>query len=80
MLLIALLSFSADSLMVLGFWAGIVLIVAYEFWALEQNKGRTISEITWRLSVSHPLIPLLMGVLMGHFFWQSTSVYLGKCF
>ena len=35
----------------------------------------TISEIIWHLCIKHPMVPFAFGVLMGHFFWQSTSVY-----
>lgn len=61
------------------FWLGVVLILSYEFYALYMKQGKTISEITWRLTVAHPLVAFSFGVLMGHFFWQSTSVYLGMC-
>jgi predicted permease len=61
------------------FWLGVVLIFVYEFYALEQHKGETISEVIWRITVTHPLIALAFGVLMGHFFWQSASVYSGAC-
>jgi hypothetical protein len=62
-----------------GFWAGIALILAYEFYALHLNQGKTISEIVWRITVAHPLIAFSAGVLCGHLFWQSASVYLGRC-
>ena len=64
------------------FWLGIGLVLTYEFFALSAEQRiphETISEITWRVSTKHPLVPFLMGILMGHFFWQSTSVYLGNC-
>lgn len=58
---------------------GVALILTYEFWALKQNRGITISEFVWRLSVRYPLIPFAFGGLCGHFFWQSALVYAGKC-
>lgn len=61
------------------FWIGVALILFYEFYALHQNQGKTISEIIWRITFTHPLIALAFGILMGHFFWQSTAVYLGNC-
>lgn len=61
------------------FWAGVALIFVYELYQLDANKGETISEIIWRLCATRPLIPLVFGVLMGHFFWQNSSVYLGTC-
>ena len=67
---------------ILAFWGGITLIMIYEFYAYSQEKkrpGETISEWTWRISTTHPLVPFAMGILMGHFFWQSTAVYLNHC-
>ena len=61
------------------FWMGVILIFGYEVIAFEQKKGETISEITWRIVTTHPLVPLAVGILIGHLFWQSTAVYLGHC-
>jgi hypothetical protein len=57
------------------FWVGVGLVILYEVITFEQKKGETISEITWRIVSTHPLIPLLVGILMGHLFWQSSSIY-----
>jgi len=52
------------------FWLLVVGLFAYEAWALlNTTSGDTISEVFWRLS-RNPLVPFLMGFLMGHFFWQ----------
>lgn len=67
------------TLLAIGFWLSIAGILAYEGYALHQREGRTISEIVWRLTVAHPMVAFGFGVLMGHFFWQSASVYLGQC-
>jgi hypothetical protein len=61
------------------FWTGILLIFFYEIIAFEQKKGDTISEITWRIVTTHPLVAVAAGVLIGHLFWQSSAVYLGHC-
>lgn len=42
----------------------------YEGIALYKAKGDTISEIMWAAAAKRPLIPFLMGMLMGHFFWR----------
>ena len=47
------------------------LMLIYEVVALYQGRGHTISEIIWAVSTSHPLVPFVIGGLMGHFFWQS---------
>jgi hypothetical protein len=48
---------------------GIILVVAYELWAVITQRASTISEIVWRTSIDYPLLPFLAGVLMGHLFW-----------
>lgn len=56
-------------------YAALVVLViglfVYEFIALRRRRGETISEVVWRLTFNHPLVPFLFGLLMGHFFWQS---------
>jgi predicted permease len=64
---------------IIAFFLGCVLIIYYEIFAWKQNTGKTISEIIWRITVFHPIIAFLFGILMGHFFWQSAKVYLGQC-
>lgn len=55
-------------------WVFVALILAafaYEFIALANARpGDTISEIVWTISAKRPLLPFLVGVLCGHFFWQ----------
>lgn len=54
------------------FWVLCAALLAYEFYALATpGADDTISEIVWGLS-SRPLIPFVLGFLMGHFFWQRT--------
>lgn len=46
----------------------------YEFAALYSARpGDTISEIVWAISAKRPLLPFMVGVLMGHFFWQRAA-------
>jgi hypothetical protein len=45
-------------------------LFVYEGIALYRAKGDTISEIMWAATAKRPLIPFLMGMLMGHFFWR----------
>ena len=52
------------------FWGLVLLLFAYEFWALlDARPGNMISEIVWHLS-GRPLVAFAFGMLMGHFFWQ----------
>ena len=46
------------------------LILAWDIglW-IDQIEGNTISEIVRSRSQSHPLVPFLIGMLMGHWFW-----------
>jgi hypothetical protein len=51
---------------------GLIVLAAvlYEGYAMFNGRtGDTISEIMWTLS-TRPLVPFLIGVLCGHFFWQ----------
>jgi len=54
---------------------GIVLAVA-ETIALGSNESTlwTISKVVWQATFSTPLVPLIAGILMGHFFFPK-----GKC-
>ena len=63
----------------IGAWLGLLLLFTYELITLYQRHGMTMSEIVWRVTVSHPILAFAAGLLMGHFFWQSASVYLGRC-
>ena len=56
----------------------VVSFSAYEIYALSNAQpGDTISEVFWQVSGSYPILPfmlgLLIGVLAGHFFWQRPS-------
>ncbi len=52
------------------FWLLLLALFIYEGYALlTPASGDTISEITWGL-LRHPLVPFLVGLLCGHFFWQ----------
>jgi hypothetical protein len=60
-------------------WLALIAIGAYEAWAIVQESkvptltGLTISEKVWTVTVHHPLVPFLFGMLMGHFFWQAAT-------
>lgn len=50
-------------------------LVAYELYALANPyAGDTISEYFWKVSDDYPILPfllgLIVGVLAGHFWWQ----------
>ena len=52
---------------------GISLMLVYELWAVINNiPGDTLSETVWAMN-THPMIPFVVGVICGHFFWQSKS-------
>lgn len=55
----------------LAWLLGLGVLVAYEIYALANKRpGDTLSEAFWKLS-RRPLIPFLLGVIVGHFVWQS---------
>ena len=37
---------------------------------VDSAQENTISEVVWRSVVGRPIIPFLVGLLCGHFFWQ----------
>jgi len=48
----------------------IAFLLAYEAWALcNKAEGDTLSEAVWDVA-QWPIVPLLAGILVGHFFWQ----------
>ena len=49
----------------------VVVMLIYEVIALWNHQaGDTISEIVWNYATKRPLVPFLLGLLMGHLFWQ----------
>jgi hypothetical protein len=53
---------------------GLGLLVLYEAYSLANRiPGDTLSEAVWRAIYRRPLIPFLMGVVMGHFVWQADA-------
>ena len=45
-----------------------VVVIAYDVWAY-LTPERTISQVMAGFAKRHPVIILLWGVLMGHWFW-----------
>lgn len=60
----------------------LIVGVVYEAYTLSNAKPfDTISETVWRASFNRPIVPFIAGMLMAHFFWQSTrcAELLSKC-
>ena len=50
-------------------------LIAYDAWACNDRKHHeTISEMVTKASSRYLMIPLIFGILMGHFFWQSKDL------
>jgi hypothetical protein len=50
--------------------SSVIILLVWEAWTLTNKKQNdTISESIWRVAYKRPLIPFLVGMLMGHFFW-----------
>ena len=48
----------------------IILLLLWETWTLTNNHPKdTVSETVWRAMAKQPLVPFLLGMLMGHFVW-----------
>lgn len=55
----------------LAWGIGVAILLIYEAYALLNSRpGDTLSEAFWRAS-RRPLVPFALGVLVGHFVWQS---------
>ena len=48
----------------------VALALVYEAWAALTHKALTISQMCWRVSKDHPIVPFLAGLLCGHLFWR----------
>lgn len=48
----------------------ILLIIAYDVFAtLKWGGEQSVSWQMWLWSKTYPIIPFLLGVIMGHWFW-----------
>lgn len=45
-----------------------VVIGAWDLYA-RREPGATVSEVVLNAALRHPLVPFMLGVLMGHLFW-----------
>jgi len=50
----------------------VAALIAYDVWAAF-TPGATISEVMLSLGHKHPIIPLAMGILIGHFWWSQKA-------
>lgn len=51
---------------------GIGFLLAYEAYSLSnRTPNDTLSEAVWRAFYRRPLLPFLLGVVIGHFVWQA---------
>lgn len=55
--------------------ATISLIVYELYTVVSKDKTDMISQEFWKNSVKRPVIPFALGMLVGHFVWQSDIVY-----
>jgi len=62
-------------------WIGMVillLIIAYDAYACHhRDKMQTLSEMITRASFRYLMIPVIAGILIGHFFWSQRRVFDG---
>lgn len=58
----------------LGLLIIIALLLGLEAWALMNKKPHdTISETVWKISFKHPFVPFLLGYVLGHLTWPSST-------
>jgi hypothetical protein len=54
-----------------SFTAFLLMLIAYDAWACQDRKNRrTISQMMTRASEKYLIIPVIWGVLTGHFFFS----------
>jgi hypothetical protein len=57
----------------LAWLAAVVILLAYEFWALKTGR-KTLSRFMWETGQKWPFFPALIGFVTGgllvHFFWR----------
>ena len=62
-------------------WIGIVILLAiiiYDAYACQhRDKMETLSEVITRASTRYLIIPVIAGILVGHFFWSQRYVWKG---
>lgn len=57
-------------------FAVILLVIAYDAWAtMDRDNRETISEMITRASFRYPVIPLVAGILCGHFWWSQRNIW-----
>jgi len=52
-------------------WAVVIGVgLAYELYTLANRRRRdTLSDMVWQATDSTPVVPLVAGVVVGHWFW-----------
>lgn len=59
-------------------FAFLLAVIAYDAWAtMKRDERETVSEIITRASFRYPIIPLVAGILCGHFWWSQKNVWKG---
>lgn len=62
-------------------WIGMVIllaVIAYDAYACtHRDKMETLSEMITRASFRYLMIPVIAGILIGHFFWSQKNVFKG---
>ena len=52
----------------------LIIILGYDAFAcFKGGNYATISGLFWSLSKTYPMVPFLLGVLVGHLCWQVTN-------
>jgi|GEM_PF-3160068 hypothetical protein len=57
-------------------WAALLgLGLIYEIYTLANRRQRdTLSNLVWEGTDASPLVPLVIGVIVGHWFWPRKDV------
>lgn len=55
--------------------AVVCLLAVYDVWATHSSKAPTLSHELYNLAVRFPVIPFVLGFLLGHVFWPLHLVY-----
>jgi hypothetical protein len=58
--------------------AFLLFIIIYDAYACQhRDKMETVSEMITRASMRYLILPVIAGILIGHFFWSQRHVFKG---
>jgi len=47
----------------------VIALVIFDIYAAIKGVNNTISAVTLNIAMRHPVLPLIVGIIVGHLFW-----------